>query len=81
MKSGHWRKDVERNHQPKIKALSQFVGNVPINRITKDKIRGHRKLLGRLPPYFTRKKEYRALSKVLPYDIKRLNEKTGVWAN
>ena len=70
IKTKRWRKGTVRNHRPKFNSLIQFIGNIPVNRITKEMIREYRKLLDHLPPYFATTKEYKDLSGIKPSQIK-----------
>ncbi len=74
---GEWRKaTADKDYSPRINALCSFVGNVLVNQITSEQMWEYRKLLGYLPPYYSRKKEYEDLSKVTPDDIKAKHKKT-----
>ena len=77
VKAGRWRNSTIRNHTPKFNDLLQFVGDVPVNQITKTMIREYRKLLDRLPPNFV-KKGYPDLSVVDPnFTSMMLNKSRG----
>ena len=76
VKSGWWNDGTIRNHSPKIRALLQFVGNIPVNQITKAKMHDYRKLLDRLPPGFFSMKKYRDISALRPDELEGKHKKT-----
>jgi integrase len=76
VESGRWGENTVRNHQPKFNAFSQFIGNRPVNFITKPMVIEFTKLLDRLPPRFVDHDEYKDLSRVKPDDLIGKHEKT-----
>jgi integrase len=70
-----WRGSTIRNHEPKYNALSQFLGDLPVNQITKSMIRDFRTLLDRLPPHFVRR-GYPTLAGVKPDALVGEHDKT-----
>jgi integrase len=64
IKVGNWKQNVVRNQKAKCNALLSFLGDVPVEKVTKNKMRTYRKLLDGLPPYFSRRKAYKDLSTV-----------------
>lgn len=75
VKIGRWRGNTIRNHTPKFTAFVQFVGDIPVNQVTKPMARDFRMLLDHLPPNFT-KKGYPDLSVVSLKDLKGKHDKT-----
>jgi integrase len=69
-----WRGGTIRNHEPKYRALSQFLGDVPVNKITKGMMRDFRTLLDGLPPHFFR--VYPSLAGVKPDGLVGKHPKT-----
>lgn len=76
LESKSWKESTERNHKPKFISLLQFVGDVPINTITKPMLIEYSKLLDCLPPRYPDFPEYKDLSKIKPEDIKGKHDKT-----
>ena len=76
VKSGLWRNPTVLHHTPKLTALIQFVGNIPVNKVTKEMIGNYKKLLEYLPPSFSKTKEYKSLKGLKSEDIKGKHEKT-----
>jgi integrase len=76
MQSKKWSDNTLRNHQTKINAMLQVIGNRPVNEITVTDIRRLAKLLELLPPGFARIKEYKDISKIKPEDLEGKHDKT-----
>lgn len=72
---GHWRKTSLRNHKPKFRSLLQFVGDIPVNQVSKAKIREYREVLDRLPPGFALK-IYKDLAGIKPSELEGKHQRT-----
>jgi len=78
VKIGRWRSNTIRNHTPKFTAFKQFVGDIPVNYVTKAMARDFRMLLDHLPPNFT-KKGYQDFSEITLSDLRDKHDKTLIW--
>jgi len=76
VKSGRWNARTVENYRPQFNALVQFLGNVPVNAISKDNMRDYKRLLERLPPGFVRSKEYETISGLDSVNLEGKHEET-----
>lgn len=66
VQSNRWSDVTVRNHEPKLKALVQFIGDRPVNTVTIDDMRNFGKVLELLPPGFARMATYQDLAGITP---------------
>jgi len=76
VQSGKWRRSTVRNHEPKIRAFKQILGNRPVIQISMDDVREMAQLLELLPPGFARLKNYEDISNLSPKNLEGKHEKT-----
>lgn len=53
-KAGRWGPATLKNYEPKVRALLQVAGNIPINKISTAKMREYREILDHLPPNYSK---------------------------